>query len=146
MAPQHLARTHVARVARVARHGVARVAERVVVVGDGDDAGTAMDEWRQTPRARQRGDDLFEQALHGVHAFSGIGEVAHFQCARHLGGRYRIRTGTTSSSSAQQAGDEPPGRRRRAEPGVSARVPLGALSGPGGKEIAARCGVPRIRW
>ena len=142
MAPQHLARTDVARVARVARHGVARVAERVVVVGDGDDAGTAMDERSAgATRAASAVDDLFEQALHRVHAFSGIGEVAHFQGARRPRRGSGFEPDTTSSSRHSRRGTNPrAGGAVRSRASVRA-CPSAPSQGPGaGKSLrAAEC-------
>ncbi len=80
-----------------------------------------------------------------MRAFAGVAEVAHGQRARDLfGAEYSDGHDVTPSASQLLAGNEcPRAGDAEKEPSVSARVPRGALSGPGGNKIAART---RTSW
>jgi hypothetical protein len=82
---QHGARRDVAGVPGLARDAVGRVAQRVVVVGDRDDAAAAPHVDVRAPGPGQRGDRRLDEPLHAVLARVGVGQVAQRQRALELG-------------------------------------------------------------
>ena len=130
---QHLGRRHVSRVARVARDGVGRVAERVVVVVQRDDARTAMDSGHAAPRTGQRGDDVVDDALQRVRTLRRIREVAHGEGAREFDGSEQRNRHGSSLASSRARGVGPPGRRRRMELRLRAH-PTAPVKGPGAQK------------
>ena len=137
---QHLVRRHVARVTRVTSDGVGGVAERVVVVVHGDDARAAMDTPATAP-ARGRARRRCRRRCAACHA-----HLRWDRSDRACATRARLLR-ERAVAMTRELLDVEPVRVRCPRAGdasgatTSARVPLGAHAGPGGREIAA----PRSR-
>jgi hypothetical protein len=74
------ARRHVPRVTRVARRGIRRIAQIVVVVGDADERGRSIDDHGALPALAQRRDRILHKQLERVRTRRSVGQIA--QCQR----------------------------------------------------------------
>ena len=79
--PQQQLRRQVARVARVARRTVGRVAEIIVVVGDRNERRRAMHDDRTIPRGAQGIERVLHEQLHRMRAERCVGQIAQRQQA-----------------------------------------------------------------
>ncbi len=142
MAAQHRRVGDIARVAGVARYRGGVVSEGVVIVGDVDNAGAAIDDNLAAPRFAQRADDVVDDELDCVRSFAGIGEVAPRERAGDSFGRKM--SGHERSFRCNRRGVMPPGRKRRARNERRLReraCPPAPSRGPG----AAKSPLTRVR-
>ena len=79
LAAQQAAGVEVARVAALACRAVGRIAQRVVVVGDGDDAVGAVHVDRAAPAGAQGVGRARDELLHAMRPVGGVGEVGQGQ-------------------------------------------------------------------
>jgi len=102
---QHPARRDVAAVAGVAGHRVGRVAQPVVVVGDGDDSGTGIAAHRDAPGAGQSLLQRRDDALQRVRSRGRVGQVPHGERPRELPGRDQGSVHGVPRSCERRAGE-----------------------------------------